>query len=339
MSTMLDVAKRAKVSLSTVSYALNGTRPISEETRQRIAEAMQELDYRPHALARGLASKRSRILALVFPTFERGLGITELDFFTSAADAARQNDYHLVLWSVDTYDSKELMELAQLGLVDGVILMEVYLKDERVTLLHRLDFPFSMMGRSGNEENTNYADIDFEQTVRDAIRYLVDLGHTHVGFINQSQEFFENGYGPVARTQNAFISACQDLELQGSSRFCDRTPQAGYETCQKFIDSSPDMTALIVMNDRAIPGVMRAITDQGWQIPSDFSLVSIVSSERMAEMMIPPVTTMDPPSADMARLAVELLIEQLEGRQREVSQVLLPCKLVIRGSSGPVRKK
>jgi len=335
---MLDVAKRAKVSLSTVSYALNGTRPISEETRQRIAEAIEELGYRPHPLARGLASKRSRILALLFPTLERGLGVTELDFFTSAAAAARQNDYHLVLWSVDVNDSQELMELAQQGLADGVILMEVHMNDERVALLHQLDFPFSMMGRCREEENTNYVDIDFDQTVRDTINYLSKLGHTHIGFINQSKEIYENGYGPVVRIQNAFISISQDLGLHGFSRFCQRTPQDGYETCQKFIDANPDMTALIVMNDRALPGVMRAVADRGWQIPSDFSLVSIVSSERMAEMMNPPITTMDPPSADMARLAVELLIEKLEGRQRETSQVLLPCKLVVRGSSGPVRK-
>ena len=69
MPTMLDVAKRANVALSTVSYALNGTRSISEKTRQRIFAAMEELGYRPHALARGLASKRSRIIALLFPYF------------------------------------------------------------------------------------------------------------------------------------------------------------------------------------------------------------------------------------------------------------------------------
>ena len=73
MPTMHDVARRANVSISTVSYAINGTRPISEETRQRIFAAMEELGYQPHALARGLASKRSRIVALLYPTAERGL--------------------------------------------------------------------------------------------------------------------------------------------------------------------------------------------------------------------------------------------------------------------------
>ena len=190
---MNDVAKRASVALSTVSYAINGTRPITEETRQRVLRAMDELGYRPHALARGLASKRSRILALLFPTLERGIGITELDFFTGAAAAARENGYHLVLWSANGNDSKELQELAQQGLVDGVILMEVHLNDERVDLLRQTSFPFSMMGRCWKPKNTNYADIDFEQTVRDTIHYLRDLGHHCIGFINQSQEVYENG--------------------------------------------------------------------------------------------------------------------------------------------------
>ena len=83
LTTMHDVAKRASVALSTVSYAINGTRPITETTRQRVFQAMDELGYRPHALARRLASKPSRILALLFPILERGLGITELDFFTA----------------------------------------------------------------------------------------------------------------------------------------------------------------------------------------------------------------------------------------------------------------
>src|SRR3712207_1704701 len=124
MPTMVDVAKRAGVSLSTVSYALSGARSISEETRQRIFAAMGELGYKPHALARGLVSKRSRIIALLFPTSERGLGLTELEFVTSSAAAATEQGYHLVLWSSALYDPNELEHLIQQGLVDGVIVME-----------------------------------------------------------------------------------------------------------------------------------------------------------------------------------------------------------------------
>src|ERR1700690_862768 len=192
LTTMLDVAKRAKVSLSTVSYTLNGTRPISEETRQRVTDAMEELGYRPHPLARGLASKHSRILAILFPAIERGLGITELDFVASAADTANKNGYHLVVWSADTNDPAELSELTQQGLVDGVILMEVHVNDTRVNLLRDLGFPFSMIGRC-DDDRDGYVDIDFKQTVEEALEYLSGLGHTKIAYVNQSQASYEAG--------------------------------------------------------------------------------------------------------------------------------------------------
>ena len=127
MTTMLDVAKHAGVALSTVSYAINGTRPISEETRRRIFASMEELGYRPHVLARGLASKRSRIIALLFPVSERGFGFTEFEFVASAANSAHENGYHLVLWPTQMHDPEELRYLTRQGLVDGLILMEMEL--------------------------------------------------------------------------------------------------------------------------------------------------------------------------------------------------------------------
>jgi len=337
MPTMLDVAKRAKVSLSTVSYALSGTRPISEKTRQRISEAMEELGYRPHPLARGLASKRSRILAIIFPAIERGLGITELEFVASAAHAASKNGYHLVIWSAETNDPAELRELTQQGLVDGVILMEIHRNDERVHLLRELKFPFSMIGRC-DDDRDGYVDIAFKQTVDEALTYLAGLGHTNIAYVNQSQASYEAGYGPVIRTKAAFEETVHLSGLKGVTRFCHPSPQTGYEVFKALLEDHPDITAAITMNDRANPGIMRAITERGWNIPDDFSLVSIVSSVRMAEMMVPRLTTMDPPSAELGRLAAEMLIHHIEGIDGANPRILIPCHLVVGESSGPCRK-
>src|SRR6266540_1099365 len=213
---MLDVAKLAKVSLSTVSYALNGTRPISEETRQRIARAMEELGYRPHPLARGLASKHSRILAIIFPAIERGLGITELEFVASAAHAASKNGYHLFIWAAETNEPSELRQVTQQGLVDGVILMEIHRNDERVNLLRELDFPFSMIGRC-DDDRDGYVDIAFTQTVHESLFYLSKLGHTKIAYLNQSRAAYEAGYGPVLRTKAAFEESIRIFGLSGIS--------------------------------------------------------------------------------------------------------------------------
>jgi DNA-binding LacI/PurR family transcriptional regulator len=332
---MLDVAKRANVALSTVSYALNGTRPISDETRQRIFAAIEELGYRPHALARGLASKRSRIIALLFPAPERGLGFTELEFVTSAADAARENGYNLVLWSSEMHDPNELRQFTQQGLVDGVIVMEVNMNDERINLLREMGFPFSMIGRCADTSGMGYVDVDFERTMQEAVNYLAGLGHTHLAFLNQSQSAFDAGYGPVVRAETEFQKTIQTAGVVGISKFCRSAPQAGYEVCKELIAECPDLTALIAMNERAIPGVMQALADQKRRIPDDFSLLVIASSARMAEMMTPPLTTYDIPATELGRLGVELLIEQLEAEEREALQELVPCRLTVRGSTGP----
>jgi DNA-binding LacI/PurR family transcriptional regulator len=337
MATMLDVAKRAGVSLSTVSYALNGTRPISEETRQRIFAAMEDLGYKPHALARGLASKRSRIVALLFPSSERGLGLTELEFITSAAAAATEKGYHLVLWASDLYGPNELQHLIQQGLVDGVIVMEVCMDDARINWLRQNGFPFSMVGRCADTAGLTYADIDFEQTMRDTIAYLAELGHTHIGYLEHSRSTFDAGYGPTVRSHTYFEQAIKAAALTGISAFCPATPQAGYDTFNALLAECPDVTALIVMTHNIIPGVMQAIADRGWRIPDDFSLVQILVSARLAEIAMPPLTTMEPPAAELGRLGVEFLIRLLEGHERDVPQMLLPCRLVIRGSSGFAR--
>lgn len=337
MPTMHDVARRANVSLSTVSYAINGTRPISEETRQRIFAAMEELGYRPHALARGLASKRSRILALLFPTSERGMGTTDLEFIIGAADMARELGYHLVLWTSDINDAVELRQLIQQGLVDGVVLMEVHLHDRRVAYLREIEFPFSIIGRCADNTGLAYTDIDFEQTMREAILHLAELGHTDIAFVNYAREVLDAGYGPAVRTANAFERIIQELDLRGVTRFCHPTAQAGYATLNTLLAEYPEITAIAAMNERSFPGMLQAIADRGWCVPEDISLISLVSSPDVAEMSMPPLATLAPPSTELGKLGVELLVQQLDGRSVSTQQRLLPCRLVLGGSTGPRR--
>ncbi len=337
MPTMHDGARRANVSLSTVSYALNGTRPISEETRQRSCAAMEELGYQRHALARGLASKRSRILALLFPTSERGMGTTDLEFIVGAADMARELGYHLVLWTSDINDAVELRQLIQQGLVDGVVLMEVHLHDRRIAYLREIGFPFSSIGRCADVTGLAYTDIDFEQTVREAVAHLVELGHTEIAFLNYAQEVFEAGYGPAVRVQQAFTRIAQEAGICAISRFCHPSAQAGYAAFEALLSEHPQVTAIAAMNERSFPGMLQAIADRGWSVPEDISLISLVSSPLVAEMSMPPLATLAPPSAQLGRLGVELLVQQLDGRPVSTAQTLLPCRLVLGGSTGARR--
>lgn len=253
MATMNDIAKRANVAVSTVSYALNGTRPISAETRARIEAAMEELGYRPHALARGLASKRSRIIALLFPPRACGLGTTDFQIVTGAADAAREHGYHLLLSPLPTHDREATEQLTMQGLIDGAVVMEM-----------------------------------------------------------------------------------RDAGLQPAVRMCEDSPGAGYRTFEELLAAHPDLTGLVAMNEGATVGSMHAITGQGRRVPDDFAIVAIASSQRAAEMTMPALTTMEVPSTELGRLGVEALVAQFEDQQAPRLQRVLPCRLVVRGSSGPI---
>jgi DNA-binding LacI/PurR family transcriptional regulator len=300
---------------------------------------MEELGYQPHALARGLASKRSRIIALLYSVPERGIGLTEIEFVTNAAEAAMEHGYHLVLWTSEMNNPHHLKQLAGQGLVDGMVLMEVRADDERVRFLRRSGIPFTLIGRCEDVRELSYADIDFDQTTQDAVAYLTGLGHTEVAFLNQSREVYDSGYGPAVRAHRGFLAAAESAGIKGMTLFCHAAPKQGYETCAELFRRQPDLTALVAMNDRAIPGVMQAVSDRGWRIPEDFSLLSIVSSARAAELCMPPLTTMDAPSRELGRLGVEHLIGQLEDGKLPKPQVLVRTRLVERGSTAPRREQ
>jgi DNA-binding LacI/PurR family transcriptional regulator len=334
--TIADIAKKANVSVSTVSYAINGTRTISEETRQRIFAVMNEFGYQPNALARGLASKKSHIIALLYPDIGLGLGATALGFFFATAETARQNGYNLVLWP-NVIHAKDLDEHLRQGLVDGVIVMEVTTQDERVDFLRNSDIPFSMIGRTADSDNLSYVDIEFQQSIREAIEYLAHLGHTHIAFLNKDKGSLSQGNGPAVRTQAAFLESIQQMGLVGITHTAECEPNAGYEAFNHLLAQDPDLTAIITINDYSSPGIVQAIIDRGWSIPNDFSIIVGPTSPQMAEMLMPPSTSMEIPIVEMSVIGVKQLLQQLENPKTGLSQMLIPCHFTVRGSTGPCK--
>ena len=335
MATITDVARLAGVSVSTVSYVVSGTRPISAATALKVRAAMDELGYQPNAFARGLASRRTRTLGLMFPTPERGLGVTELEFITSAAQACREAKYQMVLWTTQIHESAELKALTGSGLVDGVIVMEVRLVDERIDLLREAGLPFTLIGQTQNTQDLSYVDIDFEATVREAVRHLTELGHTQIALLTRSESEFIDRYGPTVRVNDAFAAVMAQRGLTPRALPCADDPEAGRVAFADFLDDSPDLSAIISMNDRATVGVIDAIEGAGWSVPGDFSVMSLVTSATVAQLSRPRLTTLAPQTALLSRRAVHKLVAQIEGTDPPDESPLLPCLLDMGASTGP----
>ncbi|MFC2037157.1 LacI family DNA-binding transcriptional regulator [Chloroflexota bacterium] len=336
MATMADVAKQAGVALSTVSYALSGTRPVSDETKERVFKAIDELGYRPNIMARSLAAKRTRIIALLFPTLE-GLSRTQLEFVSSAVNIASQRGYALLLWPSASKD-EEVVHLAQEGLVEGLVLMQVRREDARVAMLRELGYPFTLIGHCQDNEEISYVDYDFEQALRLSVGHLADLGHRHMAFLNYRPIGLNNGFGPELRSERGFWAEVEARGVVGTARACEPTPQQAYEMVRELLAERPSLTSLIVVDEPAYLGVFRALNEEGLAVPRDFSLVAITST-RIAEGMSPPLTGPDIPTGEMGRIGTELLMDQLEGKLQEPSQLLLPAVLRLRESTLPCRDR
>lgn len=343
--TRADVARRAGVSASTVTYVLTGDRPISAETRERVQQAMTELGYTPNALASGLAGRRSRILALLLPSGIRAADSADLEYVTAAADEVRDLGYHLVLWTTDGDDDAEVLQLARTGLVDGVLLMEVGLQDERVDLLHEAGIPFALIGRTADPGEVPYADADAESMARTAVDHLVDLGHRHLAHLADPAPLREHGVGYVARLADGVRRRCEDRGIDLTLIEAEHSQEAGRAAFDRIVGPVAGsasarrkrrgaVTAVICSNWRATLGLMHRVRTVGVDVPGELSVLSLGSWDLFTELTVPPLTTIRPPAERIGRAAARSLVALLRG-DLTTTQLLFPGELVVRGSTGP----
>ncbi len=336
-TTMREVAEAAGVSIATVSYVVNNTKPVTPETRRRIEQAMVDLGFRRNLLARALASRRTRLLALVCPFFEDRLALTTRDFIVGSARAANDADHHLVIWPVSNHGT-ELAELMSQKLVDGVVLMAVQLDDPRVDQLRAADMPFALIGRTRDVTGLHWIDIDLDASMRIAMDHLIGLGHTRITFINGSQDHEDwDGFGPYVRSEQAYreLSAAHGLEPV-ILRCNDRRP-AGRDAVIEMSEVAPDTTAVIVMDESSAPGVVTELSRRGKSVPADVSVVSMLSSMEASLLCNPPLTTVTAPGQELGRLGIEALLAQLNGLP-DPEPRLRTGELVIGESTAPPRQ-
>jgi DNA-binding LacI/PurR family transcriptional regulator len=322
--TMQQVADRAKVSISTVSFVVNDSKPVTPQTRQRVLEAIDALGYRRNTMARALASRRSHILALIYPLLEQRNHHT---FVSAAATAAREHGYSLVLWPLHSDEvSTEIASLIQAGSVDGVLLMEVQLEDERVTRLREAEAPFVLIGRTRELEGIDYVDIDFEQTTETAIDDLARLGHRDFSLVIEDlSETPLAGYAPPLRTEEKFRA---EISARGFTGAVFRVPHRAHAVSaltDNLLREAPRTTAVICMHDEASLALVSTLPHRGIGVPRDMSITAIATSTAIPDLMDPALSHYAAPGWELGRGAAEALIARLEGRDGPSVQTLVPC--------------
>lgn len=241
MVKITDVARHAGVSPSTVSYALSGKRPISEETRRRVEEAARTLGYRPHAGARALASSRSNVLALVVP-LRAGIHVpVVMQFAVSVVTAARQHDHDVLLLTQEEGE-EGLRRVADTALVDALILMDVQLHDPRLPLLRSLDRPSVMIGFPLEADGLTCIDLDFRAAGERCVEHLAQLGHRVVALVGSPPEVYVRGTAFAQRVVQGFTAAADRAGLASTVHPCEATPAAARRVAEQLLREQPALT-------------------------------------------------------------------------------------------------
>jgi DNA-binding LacI/PurR family transcriptional regulator len=333
-TTMRDVAQAAGVSIATVSFVVNNSKRVAPETRLRIEQAMTELGFRRNMVGRALASRRTRIISLAYPALEHNLGASAMEFVTSAARTAGEAGYHLVLWPVSN-DAAELTDLVGQGLVDGVLLMEVQLEDARVGVLTDTKIPFALIGRTADPTGLAFVDIDFEQTLVDGVRHLLDLGHRELVLVTGSQaDASFDHYGPYVRSEAAFRRLASEHGFAPVVTQCEHSTAAGRDLAEYLFDEAPTATGILIMNEYAAPGLLNGLLRRGLRVPQDVSMLSLLTSVEMGGLTEPTLTLMSSPGVELGRLGVEALLRMLAD-EPALPPRLLPGVLQLGESTGP----
>ncbi|MBI5667656.1 MAG: LacI family DNA-binding transcriptional regulator [Chloroflexi bacterium] len=332
-ATITDVARLAGVSITTVSRILNNKPDVAQATRQRVLDAIQQLNFTPHVQAQRLAAGKSQSIAVLYPSDSLGFTELEFEFFVGASQVATKAGFLFNL-IVTPMNEQTLLNLYRSNQVDGVILMEVHLNDRRVAVLRERGYPFVLIGRCTENTGLSTIDLDFETAMLLACEHLYSLGHRHIGFTNLIGA--RAGYGPAIRSLWGYQRACEQFGIEPIYRELKPTIDELYRATEALLDEQPGMTAMITLHTGPLVGAIRAAQNRGLCVPDQFSIVGILS-DQMAQFISPPLTAISFPAQLMGSRAAQMLIRKLQDADYEDKQVLLKPRLVIRDSTAPAR--
>jgi LacI family transcriptional regulator, galactose operon repressor len=335
--TQVDVARLAGVSRATVSYVLNGQTegrvPISEETRQRVLEAIEELGYEPDARAQALRSGSTNTIALIIPDL-RNPHFSE--YAIGVEEAARAAGYHILLFSTTLnpeYAVEVFKDLARRRF-DGLIIATAFIlgSPEAQAILSQIrkrGLPIVEMSENYGVDSVS---ADYHDATREVMSYLMSLGHRRIGFIygvggrehgqDRLQPYFECLTDANIPTDNGLVAECGPAI------------EDGYQAAIKLLSQPPRPTALLAINDLLAISVVRAAADLRLRIPDDLSLVGF-DNITLASYLVPRLTSVTKDAPALGRKAFELLLARLQNPDLPRQQFHSPAKLIIRESTGP----
>ncbi|MGD2049563.1 MAG: LacI family DNA-binding transcriptional regulator [Chloroflexota bacterium] len=326
---MRDVAKRAGVSVSTVSHVINNTRTVSQGSRQRVEQAMEELGYKPNALARSLRRRKTNTLGMIVPDSAN-------PFFAEVAraieDASFAQNYIVILCNSEGDLEKQQTYTNVLieNRVAGILFVAAGVSTELVNDLGQRHVPLVIVDREVLGVEVDTVLTDHVQGGCLATQHLVDLGHRRIACIAGNSEVSpsaERVTGYRRTLEKNGIAFDESLVVKGDFQY-----ESGYAATRQLLELERPPSAIFACNDLMAVGCISAARELGLRVPDDLSVVGF-DDVRLASFTNPPLTTIVQPKVEIGALATQMLLERLVDQDAPPRFKRLDTKLCVRRST------
>jgi len=340
--TQTDVARLAGVSRATVSYVINnqidGRVPISEETRQRVLDAIAELDYVPDARAQALRSGNTKTIGLIIPDIHNPHFWEIADGVEQEANAA---GYHILLSSIppENQNAEGFFRDLSHRRIEGLVMVPSFIyhsEDAKKTLATLLRKRLPIVGMMSDQGDVSYkidrVISDYRETTVEVMSHLLSLQHRRIGFIF--------GIAVPDLGSDRLLAYRESLQAAGLPIDpeliveCGPTMEDSYLATKQLLELPSRPTALLVINDLLAVGALRAISDMNLSVPQDVSLFGY-DDIPLARYLVPRLSTASKDGEKIGREATRLLLNRLQDPDRPPQEIRLPARLILRESTGP----
>lgn len=337
MATMKDVARRAGVSVGTVSNVLNNSATVQAENREKVMKAVAELGFRSNMVARTLKTKVSRDIGLIIPSISN-------PFYPEVArgveDAANKAGLTVFLCNDDRNIEKERHYIESLLLknVGGLILVKPQISLEEIDAVGQ-QIPVVLVDTGTNvSPNHSIVSVDDKSGISEGLKHLYKNGHRKIAFVR--------GLNDSLSSQNrvdAYVNFMESMGLPVRKEYIYRGNydwNSGYSAARYLLDLDDPPTAIFTANDLMAIGCIRAAQMSGLTVPDDLSVIGFDNLD-ITDYCYPRLTTIDQPKYDMGVASVELLLRRMNHQNSgdAADKLTLPTTLIVRDSAGPIPVK
>ncbi len=328
--TIRDVAQKAGVSVATVSRYINRSAAVSSEVAQRLEQVMAELKYVPHAAARNLATRKTRVTGLVVTNID---SVFFAPLLSGIEAVVREKGYNLLVATSQDEDRPDVTQTIGTHNTDGILVFADSLTDEDIVSLHAKGFPIALIHRTPPDSLAiPSVTIENKAATRELVSHLIEVHQKRHIILLRGQTPQEDSYWREIGYREALeahgLSYDPDLVLEG-----EFNQDVAYQSVTDFlVKAAHPFDAVFSSDDDMAIGAITALSEHGYRVPEDIAVVGF-DDIRLAAYLNPPLTTVRAPTEEVGRVAAQQLFKRIEKRPAELL-TLLPTEIILRRSCG-----